>query len=64
MREGAALGVLAGEADRDALDEQACEGKRLGLAPVDPSLLEGLRPAVELLLQLRMNREAFRRGDE
>jgi len=30
MREGAALGVLAGEADRDALDEQACEGKRLG----------------------------------
>ena len=37
MRERAALGVLAGQPDRDALDEQRRERERLGLAPVDAS---------------------------
>ena len=35
VRERAALGVLAGQPDRDALDEQRREGERLGVAPVD-----------------------------
>src|SRR5437764_1798651 len=64
VREGAALGVLAGESDRDPLHEQARERERLGLAPVDPALLEGLRAAVELLLQLWVDREALRPGDQ
>src|SRR5439155_20008715 len=64
VREGAALGVLAGETDRDALDQQACERERFGLAPVDAALLEGLRAPIELLLQLRMDRELFGHGDE
>ena len=42
--EGAALGVLAGEADVDALGQQRGEGERLGLAEVDPALLERLDP--------------------
>ena len=36
--ERAALGVLAGEADRDAVLEQRGVGERLALAPVDPAL--------------------------
>ena len=36
--EGAALGVLAGEADVDAFGEQRAEGERLGLAEVDPAV--------------------------
>ncbi len=39
MGEGAALGVLAGEADVDALGQQRAEGERLGVAEVDPALL-------------------------
>ena len=38
VRERAALGVLAGEPDRDAVDEQRRERERLGLAPVDAAL--------------------------
>jgi len=37
--EGAALGVLAGEADVDALGQQGAEGERLGLAEVDRAAL-------------------------
>ena len=58
VRERAALGVLAGEADRDPLDEQAREGERLGLAPVDPALVERAAPALELLRELRVDGEA------
>ena len=54
VREGPALGVLAGEPDRDALGEQARERERLGLAPVDPALAERLAPALELPQQLRV----------
>src|SRR3954463_11858264 len=57
MREGAALGVLPGDPDRDAVDEERPKGERLGLAPVDPTLLDGLAPALELLHQLRVRRE-------
>ena len=60
MRERAALGVLAGQANRDALDEQAREGELLRLAPVDPALAERRAPALELAGELRMDGEAFR----
>jgi len=36
LAERAALGVLAGEADRDALGEQRGEGQRLGVRPQRP----------------------------
>ena len=58
--EGAALGVLARDADRDPLDEQAREGERLGLPPVDPALVHALAPALELLQQLLVPLEAVR----
>ena len=45
VRERAALGVLAGEPDRDPLDEERGERERLGLSPVDPALLERRRAA-------------------
>ena len=35
LGEGAALGVLAGQAHREALDQQRAEGQRLGRRPVD-----------------------------
>ena len=47
--ERSTLGVLAGEADRDALDEQRAEGERLGLPPVDAAFLDRLQAALELL---------------
>ena len=40
MREGAPLGVLPREADRDAFLEERAEGERLGVAPVDAALGE------------------------
>ena len=43
MRERAALGVLAGEPDRDPFDEERGERERLRLAPVDAAFLERLR---------------------
>ena len=48
VRERPALGVLAGEPDRDPLDEERGERERLGLAPVDPALLERLAAPLEL----------------
>src|SRR5690606_27688389 len=35
LREGAALGILAGKADRVALEQDRAEGQRLGRRPVD-----------------------------
>ena len=59
VRERAALGVLAREPDRDPLDQQAREGERLGLAPVDAARVEGLAATHQLALELRVDREAF-----
>src|SRR5439155_25318085 len=64
LRERAALGVLAGEADRDAVDEQRGEGERLGLAPVDPALGERGTAPLELAVELRVDREAVRHAKE
>jgi hypothetical protein len=64
VRERAPLGVLSGEADRDALDEQAREGERLRLAPIDASLVERFHSPFEHLHELRIDREAIRDADE
>ena len=64
VRERAALGVLAGETDRDALDEQARERKRLGLAPVDAAGVERLGSPLEHLHELRIDGETLRHVDE
>ena len=58
--EGAALGVLAGEADVDALGQQRGEGERLGVAEFDPAVLERVDPLGERLAQLAVDREALR----
>ena len=64
VRERAALGVLAGEADRDALDEQARERERLRLAPVDAALVERFDSPLEHLHELRVDGEPFGDADE
>ena len=57
VRERAPLGVLAGDPDGDAVDEQRCERERFRLAPVDAALVERRATALELRPQLRMRRE-------
>ena len=54
VRERAALRVLAGEPDRDPVDEERRERERLRLAPVDAALLERLATALELPHELRV----------
>src|SRR5438046_2783649 len=57
--EGAALGVLAGEADRRPLGEKRGEGERLRVPVLDRALVEDLEPAQERLAELAMDREAL-----
>src|SRR5262245_25975406 len=64
VREGPSLGVLAGEPNRNPLDEQRRERKRLRLSPVDPTLLERLTPPLELTHELRMRREPLANAEE
>src|SRR5690349_16809611 len=64
VREGAAFGVLAREADRDPFAEQRPEREGLSVPPVDSALLEGLSAAVKLALQLRVNGERLRHGQK
>ena len=55
MRERAAFGVLAGDANGDSVDEERAERQGFGLAPVDPASSELLVvPPLELLHQLRV----------
>jgi len=69
VREGAALDVLAGDADRVAFGEQGGEGEPFAQAPVEVRAgLEGLGLEVELALDLRVRGEVGRhlpevRGD-
>jgi hypothetical protein len=58
MRERAPLGVLAREADRDAVLEERGEGERLRVPPVDPALAECIAAALELPRELRVHLEA------
>jgi len=50
LAEGAALGVLSGETDGTALDEQRCEGQRFRGAPVDATFLDSLAATLQLRL--------------
>ena len=62
LAEGAALGVLSGEAQRDALGQQRGKGERLGVRPVDVrrgALGERVATAIELFDELGMHREAI-----
>ena len=64
VREGAPLGVLPREADRDPVLEQRRERQRLRLAPVDTALGDRLAPPLELALELRMDGEPGRHREE
>ncbi len=68
LRERAALRVLAGQPDRDALGQQRRERQRLGMRPHDPGLgpahPERLAPLIELLDELRVHGEPVRHGQE
>ena len=50
VREGSALGVLAGEPDRDAFHEEGSECERFRLTPIDPTLFDRLQTPLELAL--------------
>ena len=64
MREGAALGVLAGDADVDALGQQRAERQRLGVAELDAAALDRLDPLLERLAQLAVDGEAVGDADQ
>ena len=65
LAERAALGVLAGEPNRHAVDQQRAEGERLGLGPVDAFAAgERLAAALELALQLGVELESLGDGEE
>ncbi len=59
MAERAALDVLPGEADRDAVYEQRTERERFGVTPVERSLeVEVFGATLQLPPQLRVRRKA------
>src|ERR1700690_2543956 len=65
LREGAALGILAREADRQAVVEQRAESERLGRRPVDAVPARDRRASVFEEAQDRLvDVEAFRRGGD
>src|SRR6478735_9209931 len=65
LAERAALGVLAGQADRDALDQQRRERERFALRPVDAALgPDVVALLLQLLDELRVDREAVGRGQQ
>ena len=66
LTEGAALGVLAGQPQRDPLGQQRREGQRLGVGPVDAGVLgtERLATLGELAGQLAVDVEALGNGEQ
>ena len=62
VAEGAATGVLAGDADVGALEEQRAVGHRLGERPVDLAVGPQLVARLELLEQLRVHVEGVGEG--
>ena len=62
--EGAALGVLAGQADMRALGQQRGVGERLGVAELDQAAFGDLEPLFEGLAQLAVDREAVGNLDQ
>ncbi|MBG9885184.1 hypothetical protein ABE10_00995, partial [Bacillus toyonensis] len=59
LHEGATSRVLPRETHGSALDEEGAEGEQLAESPVDAALSAHLDPFVQLLLELRMHREAL-----
>ena len=65
LAEGAALGVLARQADGRALHQQRSERERFGVRPFDPlARRERVAPALELLQQFGMHGEAVRNSEQ
>jgi hypothetical protein len=64
VAEGAALAVLAAEADGRAFEEERAEGERLGEAPVDRAALVGGGAAVEEALDLGLTLKPAGKGGE
>ena len=62
VRERAALGVLAGDAHADALDEQRRERQRLGVSPVDRAGVDRVAAARQRALHRRVQLERRRPG--
>ena len=60
VRERAPDRVLAGQADVGALRQQRGQRQRLGVAELDPALLQGLPAALERLAELAVDLEAVR----
>ena len=56
--------VLAGEPDRDAVDEQRRVGERLGVPPVDAALVDRGAAALELARELRVDGEVVGRAQQ
>src|SRR5918993_5813374 len=60
LAEGAALGVLAGEADRHTLSQERAESKSFGVRPLDATIGTECRPApLQLLSELRVHRKSL-----
>src|SRR5919202_5038372 len=64
LAERASLSVLPGHAHRYSTLNEAGEGERLGLRPVDLAVFQGPPPSLDLLDQLWMNRESVRVTDQ
>ena len=64
LAEGAALGVLSGQTDGDAIGQGGGERERFGVRPVDAAvgIVEQFGTLVPGSLQLRIWREAVRNG--
>lgn len=57
LAEGAPLGVLAGQTDRGALQEEGADREGLAHAPVDRAVLDHRRTALQLRQQTRVHVE-------
>src|SRR5579883_3619847 len=63
LRERAALGVLAGQADRMTFNEERAEGERFSGGPINSSAgLDGLAAGVEKPLDRAVDMEGLRHG--
>ena len=63
LAERAAAGVLAGQPDRAALEQQRAEREQLADGPVDRALADHRGAALQLRQQLRVHGEAVRQRD-
>src|SRR5204862_4713536 len=64
LAEGTALGILSGQTNGRALAQQRRERQRLRVCPLDAFLGGESAAALQLLVELRMNREAVRHREQ